>query len=292
MYKQLFDSERRVHGADSPAVAGAKLNYSNLLAAMGRHSEAVVVIKDVFDMERRMLGDDHPDTLKALHNYGDALHGVNRFAESADVLKRAWYGERQVLGESHLETTNTAVDYCNTLVHLGRDAEAADVMKQLWEAYRRDRGDDDPMTRARRHDYATTMRQLGRPVDLPPATQPTLTSSGAAHTLFNQAVYLAQCGDTEDALPMVRCAADFYRRSAPDDAGRGPALYYLGSALAGEHQWADAEAVLRENWAFDQSHPAPDREPGTVPGSLKLLNRCLKAEGKPAEPTTGPATRP
>ena len=143
------------------------------------------------------------------------------------------------------------------------------------------------------------MRALGRPVDVRPATRP--AGAGAttrpadaadASAAVQQGLALMQSGHSAAAVPLLRRAADYYRRSDPDDANRGPALYTLGQVLATQHKWTEAEAVLRENWAWDQAHPDPARKPGAVPGSLKLLNRCLKAQGKPAEATTGPATRP
>ena len=95
--------------------------------------------------------------------------------------------------------------------------------------------------------------------------------------------YLKAHGRRTEAADVYRPAGEVLRASAPDDPTRGANLHHFAMFLMDGKEYAAAETVLRENFAYDTKHPDPAYR---VPLSLGDLNTVLRAQNKPEESGT------
>jgi tetratricopeptide (TPR) repeat protein len=139
-------------------------------------------------------------------------------------------------------------------------------------------------------DYGRALRKLNRMPEATAAFADAISADRKAgrgrtlafiHLLYAHAEFVRTSGDSAGAIEPYREAADLLRSIGPDDPGRGQNLYWLGRCLLDSGRPAEAEAALRENYAYDLEHPGSDHPP--VPNSLRELVASLKAQGKPAD---------
>jgi tetratricopeptide (TPR) repeat protein/tRNA A-37 threonylcarbamoyl transferase component Bud32 len=296
---QALDTARRALGPSNPACASAMNSYGNALFHLGNQAKAADVFKQAWDLRRHVQGDENTDTITMMMNYGVALESLGRHAEAAEVEKQVWDHRRRMQGDDHPETIRAMNNYANDLIGLGQYSEAAALLKKAWQTARSVEGDDHPDTIQSLANYGAALLGQSLYDQAAEACKQAWESGqrvlGNDHletigALVNYCIALDHLARQSEAEPLLRQAADTLRRIRPDHPFRGIALTNLGKCLIAEHKWADAEPALRENWSWDLSHangPASTRKQQ----SLQLLNECLRAMGKPPEPTTVPATQ-
>jgi hypothetical protein len=293
LYKQCWDAYRRVLGDNDPLTIQVGRNY----AAAGR---AAGLPPDFAPATRP--GETAADRIAALETAATAATGLD--GNQADALCRkaiALLRQQTPIDEKRIAADE--VLEAGPLLTVGQKFSALRCLRDAVAIDKRLLGPRDPVTVAAAKQLADQLDEkhpeeaaaVRADAGLAPATQPAplpaaVSSQADAKALYDAAITNANSGHASDAIAQLKTATDYYRQSAPDDTNGGPALHHLGQFLANKHQWPEAEAVARENYQWDQAHPSPDRKPGTVPGSLKLLNQILKHEGKPLEPA--PATQP
>ena len=298
--KHCWETSHRVLGDKQDTTLAALLNYAQAVDGLGRHAEAEPLFRLRLQLGKQTQQADNPGMLLTIYNLATCVSAQSRVTEAARLLKQNWEASQRVSGGEAWLPIAWQLLYANVLDEEGQHAEAEPAMKHAWEASRRASGDNDPLTIACQASDLIAIDALGRHSEAEPLLKLCWENSRRVNgednetTLATQSGYAAAMdaqGRHANAEPLLRRALDAMRRLYPGSSDFEPALLNLGRCLVASEKWTDAEPILRECLTWDRAHVDPER-PDIVPQSLPLLNQCLKAQGKPVEASTLPATRP
>jgi Flp pilus assembly protein TadD len=116
---------RALHGDLDIATTGHMHNLASTLALMGRHAEAVDLLRLVYSTDMTQLGESHSSTLEAGASLGQALLRVKAYSEAVEVLGPVYARTRRVFGDDG--SILVAATYASALYH-------ADTAAALHEA--------------------------------------------------------------------------------------------------------------------------------------------------------------
>ena len=132
-----------------------------VLSRFGRHAEALDVQREVLSARQDVLGDAHPDTLLTHSMLATFLSRLGRHAEALDAQREVLSAQQVVLGDDHLDTLRTQKNLASSLCRLGRHAEAVDVYRKVVAAYQQVLGDAHPKTLLTQSNLAASLSHLG-----------------------------------------------------------------------------------------------------------------------------------
>jgi tetratricopeptide (TPR) repeat protein len=126
--EQLADATGRLAagrlGEDDAMALAAADDRSRYLQMLGRHDEALALMRSVHDQRLRRLGPLHPRTLDAAHGLGVMHRHQGAFEQALALLQPTLDGRRQVLGPEHPLTLASANETATCLQELRRFEEA------------------------------------------------------------------------------------------------------------------------------------------------------------------------
>ena len=242
-------------GPDDPETIAAECRHAKTFNSLGEYVRAEQLLKVAWDHAKRVLGDDHVDTVRAMAFYAEALAGLYREKQAEPLARQAWEWERRALGEDHPYTVEQLYQYTMLLYALKRDSEVESVV----------------------NDAVAAVRRTGR-ADTP-----------FAQILYMQSSFRRRKGDLAGSIAPLHEAIELHRTAAPNDPFLGRDLYWMGDTLMKTGHPDQAEPFIRENCAYDRTHPNADGSISTL--SRTLLDQCLAAQHKAPEPAS-PASRP
>ena len=105
---------RRVGGAQDHVIA-TQTNLAITYDALGRHEDAMRMLRDVYSGRLRLKGEEHPQTLGAANNYANTLLTLERFKEAKSLLRKTMPVARRVLGEGNDLTLKMKQIYARAL---------------------------------------------------------------------------------------------------------------------------------------------------------------------------------
>jgi hypothetical protein len=108
-------SMKRRLGASEEDTLVVRNNLSNTYDALGRHEDALRMMRDVYSGTLKFKGEEHRDTLISANNYADSLLSLNRFEEAKSVLREVIPVARRVLGENDTLTFRMRKVYAEVL---------------------------------------------------------------------------------------------------------------------------------------------------------------------------------
>lgn len=79
-------------------------NLASLYSMMGRHEEALELIRQVWESRRQVQGDDHPQTLGAASNLATQLAQAGQLEEARQLYEDTLAARRRILGDDHPDT--------------------------------------------------------------------------------------------------------------------------------------------------------------------------------------------
>jgi len=111
---------RKAHGDFDIATTTHMHNLASTLALMGRHAEAVDLLRLVYSTDMTQLGESHSSTLEAGASLGQSLLRVNAYGEAVEVLGPVYARMRRVFGDDG--SILVASTYASALYHAGAAA--------------------------------------------------------------------------------------------------------------------------------------------------------------------------
>jgi eukaryotic-like serine/threonine-protein kinase len=196
------------------------------------------------------MGEEHPDTLIAMHALGVLYRQEGRYAESEALLTKALETRRRVLGQEHPDTLGTLDDLAALRQRQGKYAEAETFFASALDARRRVLGPAHPDT-------------LDNMISL-------------AEVRIEQKKYA-------DAEPLLREALAGYEKTAPGSWPLFRSQSLLGSSLAAQGRFAEAEPLLVEgyNGMTGQTEEIPFEFRSTIDGTLQQIVQMYERWEKP-----------
>ncbi len=120
--------QRRTLGVH-PLLAINLSNQGSALGSLGRHDEALVVLRESVEIYDKLYPAGHPDAVISLINLGDTARRLNQLVASRDALRRAL-----VLTERPGATTSrdfVLIELADTLVRMNAVDEALEILQPL-----------------------------------------------------------------------------------------------------------------------------------------------------------------
>eukprot|EP00439_Symbiodinium_sp_Y106_P081519 s43_g20.t1 len=149
-------------GKRSEVVLRTRHNLARSLSDLGRHAEALDMLREVLADQQQVLEATHPDTLLTQSYLALVLSRFGRHAEALDVQREVLSARQDVLGDAHPDTLLTHSMLATFLSRLGRHAEALDAQREVLSAQQVVLGDDHLDTLRTQKNLASSLCRLGR----------------------------------------------------------------------------------------------------------------------------------
>ena len=296
--KNLWELRKSSAGEDDPKTILALKDYTESMW-YGQLPLKEQLCEKAWNLSQKTINPDTPESLKLMSNYAESLKLMRQYAQAEKIASQAWKRAHEKLGDDDLETAAILLNYVDILKNQGKFPVAEPLARQVWQTYRTQLGKEHPDTVVARGIYLTVLQSTGRYDDAekvlnqegvlsPDPAQRMANVAERARLLSEQADQLDHQFRPDDAIADYKKAVDLLRDNAPDAPRRGQILYAYALCLMKVKQYSQAEAVLRENMAYDLKHPGIDAP--ALPWSYWKLRDCLRAEHKPAESAASAAT--
>jgi tetratricopeptide (TPR) repeat protein len=257
LYNHTLEIERRVLGPERPETLESMNGLANAYRLQGKCAQAEVLHSQVLEIKRRVLGPEHPSTLASLNNLANVYNCRGKYAQVELLDRQALEIKRRVLGPEHPDTLASMNNLAGAYHLQGKYAQAEELFNQALEISRRVLGPDHPYTlnffsamaamyqRQGKYDKAETFVAKALA-----AQRHTLGSENpnTIDTAADLALAYQSQGKFADSEPLAREAVEFNRKKRPDDWQRFRAESLLGTSLAGQKQYAEAEPLLLEGY--------------------------------------------
>jgi tetratricopeptide (TPR) repeat protein len=292
LLSQALEIERRVLGPDHPDTLRAMGNLANVYFSEGKYAQAEALFIPALEIKRRVLGPEHPVTLLSIYNLGVAYQLQGKYAEAEALFIQALQGQRRVLGPEHPSTLESMSDLATNYYVQGKYAQAEPLFEETFKIMNRVRGPENKKTLNALENLESMYLRQGKYALAEPYAALALT--GRRHTLGSadpdtaraasdlSLAYLSQ-GKATESEPLAREAMQTLRKNQPDNWEPFWAETLLGSSLARQKKYAEAETLLLEGYrgmdTRKEKIPVPDRD------SLNLAREWIvqlyQAWGKP-----------
>ena len=253
LFAKARESARHTLGEEHPVTMTLSNNLALVYARAGKFVDAEALHTAVVQFTVRVLGEEHPNTLTATSNLARLYRLEGRYAEAESLFAKALATGRIAQGEEHPNTLLTADKLAELYGDQGKYAQAEALAAIVLEARRRVEGEEHPDTIDSRGTLAEMYRRQRKYTQAEALFIKVLESRrrlvGQDHpdTLSALAslgrVRLAERKYT-DAEATLRNAVGEYERAAPNIWNRYDCQSLLGSSLAGQKKYAEAESLL------------------------------------------------
>jgi tetratricopeptide (TPR) repeat protein len=264
-------------------------NLAGAYRDAGRLPEAIKLFEHVRAASETRLGRDHPSTLRTLHNLAAAYWSAKQLDRSIPLFEDVLRWQEAKLGRDHPHTLQTVANLGVNYRDAGRLAEAIPLLE---EEYRKGQPHAAPAlagvdlliayVRAGRGDMAARLI----PVLLATARKhfkpesPELCNALGFHA--NQWLSVNRPAEAE---PLLRECLTICEKAKPTAWGTYNAQALLGSALAGQKKYAEAEPLLVQGCEGMIAREATIPVQGRIylAQALERLVQLCQAQGKQAE---------
>jgi len=178
---------------------------------MGRFNEAEPYIQDAIRIRAMRVGEHNPDTLISKDHLGLIRRGQRRYAEATEIHRENLEFGRRAPGPKHPNTLTTMYRLAGVLADEHRFGEAEALDREATEGFRSALGGGHAKTIAAENQLASILQREGH---------------------FAEAELL------------VRSALADAQAKQPDNWQRFNCESLLGSSLAGQHKFDEAEPLL------------------------------------------------
>jgi non-specific serine/threonine protein kinase/serine/threonine-protein kinase len=250
LYTKVLEVRRRILGEKDEHTLNSMNNLSELYKVQGKFADAEPLLTKALAMRQGLLGAEQPDTLESMRALGGLYRLQGRYAEAETLLSNALETRRRVQGAEHPETLGTLDDLAALRESEGKYAESEALLVSALDARRRVLGPANPDT-------------LGDMVSL-------------AELRIEQKKY----GDAE---PLLREALANYEKTAPGSWPHLRSQVLLGSSLAAQGRFAEAEPLLVDgyNGMTGQTEQIPFEFRSTIDRTLQQIVQMYEHWEKP-----------
>jgi eukaryotic-like serine/threonine-protein kinase len=253
LLKNALEIQTRRNGYDNKDTLNTSDSLAQLYIEESRYDEASAVLAKGLASYRRMFGPDHPFTAREMFGLGKVLQGKGDYAEAEKMFAEALAIDQRTRGKRHPDTLRTAVRLGWTLSDEGKFDEGIHLLENTASDLRETVGPDK---------YRTLICELYLGVaydskgDRAHAEQTLRTTLKGLQALGNDAesdaadaaellgLNLVEQRKYSQAEPVLRQALAYREKGDKDDWQLYRAQAFLGAALSGLKQYAEAEKLL------------------------------------------------
>jgi len=238
LYEQTLDVRKVTLGPEHSSTLQSMNNLAMAYKSVGRFAEALPILEETFARRKVKLGPDHPSTLSSMHNLAHMYASVDRLPEALPMFEQALDLMNVKLGAEHPDTITLMDNLANAYL-VGEQPEKALPLFDRLIAGHRDRAmPDDPA-------FAGGLAEVCLAL-LKHRQYPTAET------------YLQECLTIRE-------------KKMPDEWVLFDTKSMLGSAMAGQKKFQDAEPLLLEGCSG-----IINREARIPPTSKTRLNEAVQ----------------
>jgi len=251
--RQVLEMRRRVFGSDSTVTAVSVMYLGRMLNSEGKYAEAELMFAENLRICQRALGPEHPQTLNGMHWLAAVYAREKKYAQAERLYRQTLEIKRRVAGPESFDT----------LISLGGMA----FMYRKWGKYALAESASAQALAIVRHTNSAEEAPMFWELEL-----------AAAYNLDKKFV---QCGT------LARDAFGFYRRKYPHAWARFHAESLVGTCLAGQMKYAEAEPLLLESYSgmASQINKKNLSQESDLDDVRRWIIQLHRASGKPDQAT-------
>jgi serine/threonine protein kinase/tetratricopeptide (TPR) repeat protein len=278
-------------GLDHPDTLQSLANLAATYQGLGQSAKALPVIQETLRLYRAKLGPDHPETLRSMHSLAVVYLDLGQQAKALPLFEEALRLRGSKLGPDHPDTLTSLSDLAYALHAAGQRDQALPLLEQALEGRRTKLGPDHPDTLQSLARLAAAYRDAGRPNRSEPLMRDLLERQRKRDGPESVAVASTLAGLGQIFLKQQKYAeAEAHLRQAltiraQKQAGAWSTFHtqsLLGSALAGQGKYADAESQLLQGYEGLKRREAqmPPTAQAHVTAAVERLVQLYSAWGK------------
>jgi eukaryotic-like serine/threonine-protein kinase len=280
---------RRRHGETASADYAAGLNdLAGILAAKRKPQEAEALYKESLAIKRSLPGNHEEDVARTLSNLGQLYYNQRAYGDAQRYLGEALAMRRRLFHGDHPDLAFSLDNMASLWEDLGKRAEAKTLYREALAMRRRLYGGTGPrvamslsnlafllLAEDRAREAEPLLREALAIVEKSPGAPPTLR--GVLHRHLAVALVAQEKG--REAEPPAREALDVFRDAKKDRWRSADAESVLGSSLAAQGRFAEAEPLLLDGYSVLKA----ERGNGAAyaPAALQRIVQLYTAWGKP-----------
>jgi tetratricopeptide (TPR) repeat protein len=280
---------RKTLGPDHPDALIKLTNLAACYHAAGDFDKAAPLLERALTLRKLKLGDDHPDVLSSMSKLAASFWSLKRLDKSIPLFEEALRLQEQKLGRDHPETLMTLGNLGVNYADAGRLNDAVGLLEEVQRAAARVpvlEWIESPLleTYAKAGDRAKALDLLERRI----AKARTSTPSGGsslAGVLSSGGAAMLTLKEWKVAERVLREAYAIRRKSQPDAWSTFNTQSFLGAALLGQKNYADAEPLLLQAYEGLKARETSIPSYGKIrlPETVDRLVELYTATNKPDE---------
>jgi tetratricopeptide (TPR) repeat protein len=264
LHREALAIRRTLLGEEHRETAVSLNDLGSVLRLNGDLSGAEILIRQSLAINRKTRGDDHPNTATTLHDLALIVAARGDYASAESMLRQALAVQRKVLGERHAVVAATFNSLSRVLREQGRYEEAAFALQDALKIAGPALGPDHPLVAI----YTINLGAVQLARKTPAAT-------ADAELLLRDGLRIRSLAP--GVVPSRR------RTFADDDWSVGATKSLLGSALAAQRRYDDAETTLLDAQHDLAASPSLQRDLTVTIGRLVDLYEAWGKHEKAAE---------
>ena len=245
--------QRRVLGEEHPTTLAFMSNLGTLFQIRGKYDEAESLLARVLEVRRRVLGEEHPSTLLSMNSLGSLFQSRGKYELAVPLMSKALDIHRRTMGEENPRTLSIMNPLGMLYLEMGRYDQAEPLLTKALEIRRRVLGGEHADTLASLSNVGALYRKRGKYEQaerlLTEAVQGRRRVLGEEHpnTLSSMSI-LARLyhdqGKYAEAETVSHQILTGYKKADPQSWRRYESETILGTSLAAQEKYSDAESLL------------------------------------------------
>jgi len=253
LFRSLYDTDRRVLGEEHPETLRAADSLAAADWGIRNYGEAEAIFSKLVDVNRRTVGEDHSRTLIAMNNLAVLYDTQGKFAQAEALYLKVLESRRRVLGERNPDTLLSAGNLGGLYYDQGAYVRAEPILVATLEARGQVLGKQHPDTAFTMFVLGQVYRELGKYAQAEPLFAEALavrrrvlgeeqSDTVDANVSLGEVKLLR--GNYGEAEAILRESLASLEKIAPGEWSRYNCQTYLGSAIAAQKRFAEAEPML------------------------------------------------
>jgi eukaryotic-like serine/threonine-protein kinase len=292
LYARLLDIQRRLLGEEHPNTVVNMYQLAVQYRRRGRYAEAETLLTKAVEVQRRKLGDDRPNTMTMVGFLARVYWEQGKYAEAEPMLKQLLATQIRVMGADNTDTVLTQQSLAQLYRDKGDYPAAETLLDNVLETRLRLQGAQHPHTLMAMNDfgvlYLSQRRYPQAEATFEQALEGRRKALGNEHpdtliTLMGLAESRLLQGEYVEAETVSREGLNAYEKKGPDNWRRFHMASLLGSSLAGQKKFDEAEPLLVSGYEglrqTEATIPAASRS--TIEQARTRLAQLYHDWGKP-----------
>ena len=258
--------------------------------SLRRYDEAVALLEKASAIREESLGDDHPNTINARAHLGQTYHLTGQSGKAIPLLKSVLHWRQQEQGSDHPATLRTMAFLAESLHRTGNFNNAIPLYRETLKLARQSAKSQTMVANVQANllealhaasRFADAEALLGEQLKEARDTHPA-ESKELANQAWVVAWNLLKVQKYSQAEGLCRECLAIYEKEAPDHWLRFHTKSLLGSSLAGQQKFNEAEPLLIEGYEgmTEQAATIPAGDRPRLTEALQRLARLYTMWGK------------